>query len=335
MAFLRFSMAAISAAIFFCHAAWADSPAQHPGYLFPDTTIALQDGDIILTDTTTLSSALIRELGSPLGKYSHATVYIDFPDGTAKLVGFSDHGIKVSDPKDFLNSSYRLALIRPVGTPAKGALAEAFEQLSARPLVFDFDMKWPSLESNKTYCVGFISQLFRMAGLPESHSLQTAMEAKKVFWDDWVLQQLGFSLSDIVSPNAILTDTHFKLLSEYQTKSRQKASQYWISETTFHAIMNYIQQDQLKISPPKLGSSLALRLSKMGLIGEMDLLNMPEQRLKIFAPLYEYAKIVEARVNHLMFIHEDQSWDEASIRALTKSVADYYRDNYFVSQQVK
>jgi hypothetical protein len=335
MAFLRFLMAAITAAIFLCNTAWADSPAKNQGYLFPDTAIALQDGDIILTDTPKLSSALIREFSSPIGKYSHATVYIDFPDGTGKLVSFSDHGIKVIDPDKYLSGNDRLALMRPLAKPPKGALAAAFEQLSARPLLFDFDMKWPSIESNKTYCAGFISQLFRMSGLAESDPFQKSIGRKQAFWEDWALQHLGLSLSHIVAPNVVLSDAHFKLLSEYQAKDRQQDINYWISETTFHTIMQYIQHDQLEISTPKLGSGLALKLSKIGLIEGMDLLNMPEERLKVFVPLWEYSKIVETRVNHLIYIHEDQQWDETSIRALTKSVADYYRDNYFVSQHRK
>ena len=328
-------MAAITAAIFFCNAAWAESPAQNQVYLFPDRAIALQDGDIILTDTPKLSSALIRQLGNPTGKYSHASVFIEFPDGTGKLVSFSDHGVIEIDPAKYLSNNDRLALIRPVATPTKGALADAFAQLSARPLVFDFDMRWPSIESNKTYCAGFISQLFRMSGLAESDPFQKSIGRKQAFWEDWALEHLGLSLSHIVAPNVVLSDAHFKLLSEYQAKNRQQDINYWISETTFHTIMHYIQHDQLEISPPKLGSGLALRLSKIGLIEGMDLLNMPEDRLKVFVPLWEFSKIVETRVNHLIYIHEGQQWDEASIRVLTKSVADYYRNNYFVSQHSK
>ena len=328
-------MAAITAAIFFCNAAWAESPAQNQVYLFPDRAISLQDGDIILTDTPKLSSALIRQLGNPTGKYSHASVFIEFPDGTGKLVSFSDHGVIEIDPAKYLSNNDRLALIRPVATPTKGALADAFAQLSARPLVFDFDMRWPSIESNKTYCAGFISQLFRMSELPETDPYKKPIEFKQAFWDDWALQHLGLSLSHIVSPNAVLANTHFKLLSEYQAKDKQKNVNHWIAETTFHTIMHYIEQDQLAIAPIKLGSGLALSLSKIGLIEGMDLLNMPEDRLKVFVPLWEYSKIVETRVNHLIYIHEDQQWDETSIRALTKSVADYYRDNYFVSQHRK
>lgn len=328
-------MAAVSAAIFLCNSVWADTPTQNQSYLFPDTAIALQDGDIILTDTPKLSSALIREFGSPVGKYSHASVYIDFPDGTGKVVTFTDHGTQIIDPSRFLNGKYRLALMRPLVKPPKGVLAAAFEQLSARPLVFDFDMKWPSTESNTTYCAGFISQLFRISGLPESDPYQKSIEFKQEFWDDWALQHLGLSLSQIVSPNVVLSNAHFTLLGEYQAKARQEHINYWISDTTFHTLMNYIQHDHLEISPPKLGSGLALKLSKIGLIEEIDLLHMPEDRLKAFVPLWEYSKMVEARVNHLMFIYDDQQWDEASIRALTKSVADYYRDNYFVAPRRK
>lgn len=340
MLFFRVLVAAFSAAIFsgLCglgNAAWADSPTQKHAYVFPDSAIALQDGDIVLTDTPKLSSTLIRQLGNPTGPYSHAAVFIEFPDGTAKLVGYTDHGIKEIDPTQYLSNNARSALMRPVSQPAKGALADAFAELSKRPLVFDFDMRWPSVESNKTYCAGFISQLFRMSGPPENDPYKKPMGYQKAFWDDWALQQLGLSLSHIVSPNAVLTDAHFKLLSEYQTQNQAQNIEHWIAETTFQTLMHYIEQDQLSIAPIKLGSRLALQLSKMGLMEEMDLLNMPEQRLKVFIPLWEYSEMVKARVNRLIFINEDQNWDETSVRALTKSVADYYRDNYFVSPKHK
>lgn len=340
MLFLRVLMAAFSAAIFsgLCglgNAAWADSPAQKPTYVFPDTAIALQDGDIVLTDTPKLSSTLIRQLGNPTGPYSHAAVFIEFPDGTAKMVGYTDHGIKEIDPTKYLSEKGRLALVRPLAQPNTGSLADAYTQLAKRPLVFDFDMRWPSVESNKTYCAGFISQLFRMSGAPENDPYKKPTDYQRPFWDDWALQQLGLNLSPIVSPNAVLKDAHFKLLSEYQTQNQAQNIEHWIAETTFQTLMHYIEQDQLSIAPIKLGSRLALQLSKMGLMEEMDLLNMPEQRLKVFIPLWEYSEMVKARVNRLIFINEDQNWDETSVRALTKSVADYYRDNYFVSPKHK
>lgn len=340
MVFFRVLVAAISAAIFsgLCglgNEAWADSPTQNPPYVFPDTAIALQDGDIVLTDTPKLSSTLIRQLGNPTGKYSHAAVFIEFPDGTSKLVGYTDHGIKEIDPSKYLSDKGRLALVRPLVKPPMGRLANSFAQLSKRSLVFDFDMRWPSLDSNKTYCAGFISQLFRMSGPPESDPYKNPIDYKQAFWDDWALHQLGLSLSHIVSPNAVLTDAHFKLLGEYQTQDKQQNIDHWIVETTFQTLMHYIEQDQLTIAPIKLGSRLALQLSKMGLMEDMDLLNMPEQRLKVFIPMWEYSEMVKARVNRLIFINDDQDWDEKSVRALTKSVADYYRDNYFVSPKHK
>ncbi len=335
MAFLRFLVAAVSAAIFLCNTAQAESPAQNLVYFFPDTAVALQDGDIVLTDTPKLSSTLIRQLGNPTGPYSHAAVFIEFHDGTAKLVGYTDHGIKEIDPSKYLSDKGRLALVRPLVKPPQNALAKAYLQLAKRPLVFDFDMRWPSLDSNKTYCAGFISQLFRMSGPPESDPYKNPIDYKQAFWDDWALHQLGLSLSNIVSPNAVLTDAHFKLLGEYQTQDKQQNIDHWIVETTFQTLMHYIEQDQLTIAPIKLGSRLALQLSKMGLMEDMDLLNMPEQRLKVFIPMWEYSEMVKARVNRLIFINEDQDWDEKSVRALTKSVADYYRDNYFVSPKHK
>lgn len=335
MLFFRALVAAFSAAIFLGNAAWADSQTQKLAYVFPDTAISLQDGDIVLTDTPKLSSTLIRQLGNPTGPYSHVAVFIEFPDGTAKVVGYTDHGIKEIDPAKFLSDKGRLALLRPRVKPPQDALAKAYLQLSTLPLVFDFDMRWPSIESNKTYCAGFISQLFRMSGSAENDPYKKPIDSKKTFWDDWALQQLGLSLSHIVSPNAVLTDAHFKLLSEYQTQDKQQNIEHWIAETTFQALMHYIEQDQFKIAPIKLGSRLALELSKMGLMEEMDLLNMPEQRLKVFIPLWEYSEMVKARVNHLIFINEDQEWNETSVRALTKSVANYYRDRYFVSPKHK
>lgn len=333
-------MAAISAAIFsgLCglgNSAWADNPTQKLAYVFPDTAIALQDGDIVLSDSPKLSSTLIRQLGNPTGKYSHAAVFIEFPDGTSKLVGFSDHGVKEIDPNKYLSNSTRMALVRPLVKPPMGRLANSFAQLSKRSLVFDFDMRWPSTESNKTYCAGFISQLFRMSGPPESDPYKKPIDYQQAFWDDWALQQLGLTLSNIVSPNAVLSDAHFTLLGEHQTQDTQQNVDHWIVETTFQTLMHYIEQDHLTIAPIKLGSRLALQLSKMGLVEELDLLNMPEQRLKVFIPLWEYSEIVKARVNHLIFINEDQAWDETSVRALTKSVADYYRDRYFVSPKRK
>ena len=333
MLFFRALVAAFSA-IFLSNAAWADSATQKPAYVFPDTAIALQDGDIVLSDTPKLTSTLIRQLGNPTGPYSHAAVFIEFPDGTAKLVGYTDHGIKEIDPI-YLSEKGRLALVRPLVKPPMGALANSFVQLSKRPLVFDFDMRWPSVESNKTYCAGFISQLFRMSGPPENDPYKKPIDYKQEFWDNWALQQLGLTLSNIVSPNAVLADAHFKLLGEYQTQDMQQNIDLWLVETTFQTLMHFIEHDQLTIAPIKLGSRLALQLSRMGLMEEMDLLNMPEQRLKVFIPLWEYSEMVKARVNRLIFINEEQDWDETSVRALTKSVADYYRDRYFISPKHK
>lgn len=328
-------MAAVCAAIFVCQPARADSPALSASYLFPDTAIALQDGDILLTDTPKLTSTLIRQLGNPPGKYSHTVVFIAFPDGTAKLVGFSDHGIKESDPAPYLRNMTRLALVRPTSKPAKGALANAYKTLSMRPLLFDFDMRWPSIDSNRTYCAGFISQLVRLSGPLETDPFKPSAAYQTGFWDDWAWQHLGLSLQQIVSPNAVLAHPHYTLISEYQAQGVEQNTAHWIAESTFASIMRYIEQEQSAIAPIKLGTNMALQLAKMGLMEDMDLLNMPAPRLKAFIPLLEYSERVKSRVQRYIYMHEDQVWDEAAVRALTQSVADYYRDQYFVSAQKK
>ena len=154
-------------AFFYCASAWAEEAQPNGPHPFPGTATTLQDGDIILNDSLNIVSSFNRQFGYPLGLYTHASIYIELPKEGGRIIGFNDAGIQVSKPDAMLRRNFRLALLRPRVKPPAGALAVAFQALSGRPLKFDYDMKWPSADSNTSYCAGFISQLYRLAGLAE------------------------------------------------------------------------------------------------------------------------------------------------------------------------
>jgi hypothetical protein len=247
------------------------------------------------------------------------------------MVSFNEQkGAIVFPPENILSPSGYLGLLRPTVKPPVGALATAFEQLAERPLAFDLDMVWPDIDSHRTYCVGFISQLFRLAGLQDSDPYPRPDESARDPSIDWAQKHLGFALNRIVSPNAILSNPHYKLLAQYEAIRPIRRVKHWITETTLRKMANYVRDDHLAVAPPKLGSRLGLAAIKLGLVEDPLLFNIPEGRAKIFATVHDFASRVEQRVNRYMQLHDDQVWDEGSVRELTQAVADYYRDDFFV-----
>lgn len=327
---MHWMKAALLGAFFYCVFGWAgDVPGNTP-VVFPGTTIALQDGDIILNDGANTISMFNRQFGYPAGLYTHASVYIELPKEGGKIVGFNDEGIQVSEPAAVLKRNFRLALLRPKNSPAAGALARAFKTLSSRPLKFDYNMQWPSLDSSASYCAGFISQLYRLAGLTESDPFPEPEARPEGFWDAWAEQHLAMRLNQIKSPNAPLFNPHFNLLSEYQEDNPRLRQRLWINEATLSRMMDYIRLEGRRVAPPKLGSRLILAVARAGLVDGVGFVDMPEPRQKVFISVYEFMLRVEGRVTRTMILNEDQTWDQAAIRALTVAVADAYRDEFFL-----
>ncbi len=317
-------------AFFYCASAWAEEAQPNVPHPFPGTATILQDGDIILNDGLNIVSSFNRQFGYPLGLYTHASIYIELPKEGGRIIGFNDAGIQVSKPEAMLGRNFRLALLRPRVKPPAGALAAAFQALSGHPLKFDYDMKWPSADSNTTYCAGFISQLFRLAGLAEIDPFPQPAPRAQDYWDGWAQQHLGLQLDRINSPNTPLLNPNFQVLAEYQEANPRLRHRFWINDATMRRMMDYIRTDQRDVAPPKLGSRLALAAAKAGLVDGVGFIDMPGPRQRVFIAIYEFMLRVEARVKRSMILNEDQTWDEPSIRALTVAVADAYRDEFFV-----
>ncbi len=304
--------------------------AQAAPVLFPDSSITLEDGDIILSDGVDILPSFNREFGYPKGPYSHASVYIELPEKGGQIVDFNDSGMHISDPERFMSRSFKLAILRPIHKPAPGALARAFEALSERNMVFDFDMVWPSNDSRLTYCAGFVSQLFRLSGLPGMDPFPRQEAYRMEFWNDWAQQHLGMDLSHAISPNAILSNAHFRLLAEYDNPSQALKKKFWLTDSTLRKVMHYLRNEQMEIAPPSLGSRLVFAATDAGWIKRNTFTQMPVKRRTAYITIYEFTEKVKARVERTLLLNEEKSWDEDDVRTLTESVADAYRNGFFM-----
>lgn len=298
-------------------------------FVFPGSNIALQDGDIILSNSGGLFSALNRQYGFPRGPYSHASVYIEDSKTGGVLIDFSGNGLIELSPDLRAQLSDELALIRPRIAPPAGALSAALKQLKSRPLQFDYDMRWPNVGSNATYCAGVVSQLYRLAGMPDPFPPGNADEARGGFMSRWATEQLGLDLNDIVSPNRILSLEDFVLLAEYKPTDLAPSLPRIITMAAVQKVNDYLEKDGLSLQPPRPGSRFILSLANAGLLDGLPLSQIPENRRGTFITLNEFVEKVRMRTSRYLRHHDEIARNEQAVVALTQAVADQYRDIFF------
>jgi len=322
--------AAFLAALFFCGSVLADQRVleQSGVHVFPGSSIAMRDGDIILNTSASILGALNSQYGFPRGRYSHAMVYVKGADAAGVLLNYEDDGLE--ERQDFkLNLSNELALIRPRRAPPPDALIAAMKQLKARPLQFDYELRWPSLESNTTYCAGFISQLYRMAGLPDPFPPNGVDEVTERYMERWAMENLGFDIKQTVSPNKILTSTDYELVAVYIPEDIKSSVPRIIARTVTRKMQGYIEHDHMQPTPPGAGSQLLISMANLGMMDKNILAMMPEKRRKPLAHLFEFFSVVKARVERHLRLHNDVAWKEQDVEEITAVVADQYRDRFF------
>lgn len=318
-------------ALFFFFPAFADPGVAGPPrqFVFPGSNIGLQNGDIILSNSGGLFSALNRQYGFPRGPYSHASVYIEDSKTGGVLVDFSGNGLIELSPDLSAQLSDELALIRPRIAPPAGALSAALRQLKSRPLQFDYDMRWPDVGSDATYCAGVVSQLYRLAGMPDPFPPGNANEARGGFMSHWATERLGLDLNGIVSPNRILSLGDFELLAEYKPADLAASLPRIITMTAVQKVNDYMEKDGLSLQPPKPGSRFILSLANTGLLDGLPLSQIPEKRRGTFITLNEFVEKVRMRTSRYLRHHDEIARNEQAVVEVTQAVADQYRDIYF------
>ena len=317
-------------ALFFWGSALADlnAPNQPRLDLFPGSSIILQDGDIILNTPSSILGALNSQYGFPRGRYAHAMVYVKGSNSAGVLLNYSDEGLEVrQDIK--LTLSNELALVRPKKAPLPNALLSAMKQLGSKNLSFDYDMRWPPIDSNTTYCAGFISQLFRLADMPDPFPPNSQDQVSENFMGQWAIENLGLDLKQTVSPNKILSLTDYELVAVYKPDDITGSRSRIVAGAVARKIQRYIENEGMQQKPPSIGSQFLIGMTNMGMMDRSILARMPEKRRKPLVHLLEFFSLVEARVKRHVYLHNDVTWKEQEIEEITQMVADQYRDRFF------
>lgn len=326
--------AALAAAVVACVSAVAGAArAQEPAAVtFPGSAVTLQDGDILLDTGPTVSNFLLSDLGRPAGKYAHANVYVVIPGEGGRLVHFDAKGVHVIGTGKVFEENYYLALVRPRSPPDPGRLAEALEALRNRPLAFDYAMRWPETDGGQTYCAGFISQLYRLAGLPDP--FPPFLAGRQEAGDVWMAEQLGIDPSRSVSPNAPLFLPAFELVAEYRNTARRIADGAAVNRVIAGKVKEYVTGRHLIPVASGLGAKLVLAVAGAGAfdIGNVPLDAMRPRQRSAFLAIATFGFMVKSRVDRTVALEGDRDWSEAAVAALVDSVADAYRDRYFVKE---
>ncbi len=226
-----------------------------------------------------------------------------------------------------------LALLRPMHPPPPGRLAAALATLQRRSLAFDYAMRWPGIDSEQTYCAGFVSQMYRLAGLPDP--FPPSFAGKKEPEDDWVAEHLGIDPSISISPNAPLFLSEFKLVAQYGNTTKRVADKAAISAAIAGKIIDYAAKQHLVPVVSGLGDKLVLDLLSTGIFDADDIAveNLsPRQRAAVLA-IAKFSLMVDSRVGRTLYLNDDEDWSAEKITALTDRVADAYRDKYFVKEE--
>ena len=326
--------AAFMAAFLFCVFAMVGAArAQDPvAVTFPGSAVRLRDGDIILDTAPDVSNFLISDLGQPSGKYAHANVYVVIPGEGGRLVSFDDEGVHITSVRKAFKDDYYLALVRLRKPPPPGRLAASLATLRRRPLTFDYALRWPGINSDRTYCAGFVSQMYRLAGLPDP--FPRSFTGRREAGDDWLAKHLGIDPSKSISPSAPLFLPPFKLVAQYQNTAKRIADAAAISEALAGKIKDYLTKRHLIPVTPGLGDKLVLMLVNTGMFDASDIpldALRPRQRRAVLA-VVKFAFMVESRVARTLYLNDDEDWSEKNIAALTDRVADAYRNSYFVKE---
>ena len=235
--------------------------------------------------------------------------------------------------KMFEDDDY-LALLRPMHPPPPGRLAASLATLQRRSLAFDYakDDGWQST-AKRTYCAGFVSQMYRLAGLPDP--FPPSFAGKKEPEDDWVAEHLGIDPSISISPNAPLFLSEFKLVAQYENTTRRVADKAAISAAIAGKIIDYAAKQHLVPVVSGLGDKLVLDLLSTGIFDADDIAveNLsPRQRAAVLA-IAKFSLMVDSRVGRTLYLNDDEDWSAEKITALTDRVADAYRDKYFVKEE--
>jgi len=306
------------------------SVAKAQPILFPGTNIALEDGDIIVSDTLSSIDVLNRAFGHPTGSYTHATLFLNLPDKGPQLLSFQASGLLTVDPAAFMARAYKMALVRLRTKPDPANIQRAFEKVSHRKLEFDFDMRWPAIDSSKTYCVGLISQIYRIAGLPDPFPFRAARPDD--FWSRWSHQTLDIDLSRIVSPNAVLAEKSFDVVGVYQNPAIHATNFIAIQNAVISRVEHYLDVEKRDFAAPGLGDLLVLQVAKLGLVDNAPILaRLPPEKQRIFVVFNDFMESVIKRTFRTMARDEDVVWSEKDVSDLAGSIADAYRDRFFVA----
>lgn len=320
--------------LFFLSVAFADSHVSPhaKSFIFPGSNHVLKNGDIILSNSYGLYSALNSHYGSPQGRYSHALVYMEDSQSGGVLLDFSGHGLQELSPDLSIVPTNEMALVRPRTAPAPGALSSALKQLKSRQLQFDYEMRWPALESSSTYCAGFVSQLFRLAALPDPFPPNEKGEAPDRFITQWARENLGLDLEQVVSPNKVLFLDSYELISEYKPRDLNASLPRIISRAAVRKVQDYLEQDGLMLLPPRAGSSFVIGLTNAGSFDGVTIAQLPEHRRASFLSLQEFTQKVIYRVTRHVRLHDETDWTEQDVEEVSRAVADQYRDSFFTKR---
>lgn len=301
-----------------------------PAYAERAAQYVPHDGDILLFHDTGPIDDVIAGLARPIGSYTHADVYIDSPNQGGLLVSFNKNGVRV---KKFTGISaplaYEIAVVRAVHPPRAGSFFQALTTLEQRHQVFDFGMRWPALESRQTYCAGFISQLYRLAGAPDPFPLSSVGRGDDSL-DQAILRILDFDLSAIVSPSAPLYSPDFTVVMHSINKSPGVLLRKAVAQVIVERIKHYVSVDGLVPLTSSLGDAVLLALADNGIaIGDLPIDKLSPRQRDAFMAVYEFIQVTQERVLRTIYLHPDEVWDDATITEITESVADGYRDHYF------
>ncbi|QQR68220.1 MAG: hypothetical protein IPI58_04990 [Alphaproteobacteria bacterium] len=306
------------------------SAANAPPVFFPGTNMALEDGDIILSSTLNSIDVLNRVFGYPSGPYTHATLFLNLPDKGPQLLSFQASGLLYVDPAAYMARAYKMALVRLRPGSDSKRIRDAFTEVSRRKLEFDFDMRWPAIDSPKTYCVGLISQIFRVADLPDPFPFRAARPND--FWSRWGHQTLNLDLAQIVSPNAVLAEKTFEVVATYQNPAINATGYEAMQNAVVNRIEHYLDVEKRNFAAPSLGDLLVLRIAKLGLVENAPILSrLPPEKQRIFVVFNDFMESVTRKTFRTMARDEEAVWSEKDVTDLTESIADAYRDRYFVS----
>ena len=295
--------------------------------VFPGTTIALQEGDVVLSQTLSAADMLNQAFGYPTGPYTHVEIFLNVPGKGWKMVGFHASGVIYNEPKAYLARAYHLALVRPRSAPDAGRLTQALATLVKRNLTFDFNMQWPSVDSSSTYCVGLISQIYRLARLPDPFPFRHPRPED--FWSRWSKHALGLDLSKIVSPNAVLSEPDFQLLAEYKSQDPALAKLATIESSIIEKLGDYLNDEKLQFAHPDVGDSLALKMARTGIFGDMLLSRLSPEKQNVFIVYSDFVESVEHRTIRQIRRYNDLPWDKSGVAELTNAIADAYRSKFF------